>query len=187
MSNYKKFIGNIAIESIFSENENHRFLLRRKYTTSRKNLENKKLCFILINPSYADELLFDKSNRLASNLGVRSSFNEVVILNMFSLITKNKETLNKKLSIANHSENDNIISNECNSADKLIISWGIDEIYDERRKEVKEIIKDSGIGRDNIFSIVFRDKNEKVYNPAHLSMYISDNPPNYTIERYELD
>ncbi|MFP7473408.1 hypothetical protein SFC55_20585 [Niallia taxi] len=42
MSGLKKFIGNIAIESIFSENENHRYLLKRKYTTSRKELKIKK-------------------------------------------------------------------------------------------------------------------------------------------------
>ncbi|QVY62074.1 DUF1643 domain-containing protein [Cytobacillus gottheilii] len=187
MSNFKKFIGNIAIESIFSENENHRFLLKRKYTTSRKKLENKKLCFILINPSYADELLFDKTNRIASNLGVRNSYNEVVILNMFSLITKNKESLNKQLNIANHSENDKIISNECKSSDTLIISWGIDEVYDERRMELKEIIRNSGISSENVCSIVYKNKTGKVYNPAHLSMYITDNPPNFKIERYELN
>lgn len=106
---------------------------------------------------------------------------------MFSLITKGKKSLNRRLRIANHSENDKIIYNECKSADTLIISLEIDEIYDEKRMELKEIIKNSGISRENFCSIVYTDKNEKVYNPAHLSMYISDNPPNFKIERYELN
>ncbi|PEI68929.1 hypothetical protein CN646_15935 [Bacillus wiedmannii] len=183
----KHFTGSIIIESIFSKHEDHRFLLRRKYESSRENLENKKICFILINPSYSDELIYDKTNRLASNMGVRGSFNEVVILNMYSLITKDTKSLEGKLEVANHQKNNKIILEECKSADKIIISWGIDETFQARRVEVKEIIKNSGISKDKVCSIVFEDKNGKVYNPAHLSRYISDNPPNFKIERYELN
>ncbi len=39
---------------------------------------------------------------------------------------------------------------------------------------------------EKIYSIVFEDKNGKIYNPAHLSMYLTDNPYNFKIEKYSL-
>ncbi len=70
---------------------------------------------------------------LASNITVKENYSELVILNMFPLITKDKQQLNKKLEIANHYNNDEIILQECKNASKIIIAWGIDEKYDARR------------------------------------------------------
>lgn len=187
MSDIKKYFGDIAIESIFSDDRRHRFILRRKYSSSRYQLNDSKIVFILINPSYSDELLFDKTNRLASNIGVKDGYNEVVILNIFSLVTKDTKTLNKELQSANHQKNDLYIVEEIKKASRVILAWGIDDKYKDRIEDVKQLIKNNGIENDKVFSISYKDKNGKVYNPAHLSMYITDNPPNYEIKKFNLE
>lgn len=181
------YLGKMEIESIFSNDDKHRFVLRRRYSTTRKDKSNQKIVFILINPSYSDELLFDKTNRLASNIGVKDGYDEVVILNLFSLITKDKPALIKNLNIANHIENDQHIVDEVTNADRVIISWGIDYKFIDRILDVKQLIKNTGIEASKVYSITYTDKNGKVYNPAHLSMYITDNPPNFQQENYDLN
>lgn len=187
MNDVKVYFGNISIESIFSHDETHRFVLKRKYKSSREHLNDGKIVFILINPSYADELLFDKTNRLASNIGLKNGYNEVVILNMFSLVTKDTKALIKNLKNANLNKNDLYIMEEVKNAERVILAWGIDEKYNDRIKVVKQLIKNSGIDCDKVFSISFKDKNGKIYNPAHLSMFITDNPPNYEIKKFNLN
>lgn len=183
----KTYNGNISVESIFSDDELHRFVLRRKYSTTRTKLSKRKLVFIMINPTYSDELLFDKTNRLASNIGVRDECNEVVILNLFSLITKDTQTLEMNSKNAYLVENDQYIFEEVKNAYRLIIAWGIKNQYQNRINAVKQIIRNAGITDDRVYSVKFIDKRKKVYNPAHLSMYITDNPPNYQMQLYRLD
>ncbi|MCR8853658.1 DUF1643 domain-containing protein [Lysinibacillus fusiformis] len=176
--------GKIEIESYFSEDSLRRYYLKRRYTTDRNNLEKKKLCFILINPSYADELLFDKTNMLASNIGVREKFNEVVILNMFSLITKNSKVLKKTQNDWNDSTNDQTILEECKNAQQIILSWGSDVDFDERRSELLNRLEAHNL-LDKVYRIVFTDRAGTVSDSAHLSMYLSDNPPyNFEIKKY---
>lgn len=43
----KTYNGNISVESIFSDDELHRFVLRRKYSTTRTKLSKRKLVFII--------------------------------------------------------------------------------------------------------------------------------------------
>lgn len=176
--------GKIEIQSYFSDDLQHRYYLKRKYHSDKYSyLIQRKLCYILINPSYADELLFDKTNMLASNIGVRENFNEVVILNMYSLITKDKKFLMKKLGIAYDSINDATILNECLEAEQIILSWGIDEEFQERQNELLNLLKSNGLLEKSL-RIVFEDRNGKIYDPAHLSMYLSDNPYNFKIKKF---
>lgn len=177
------FKGKIEIESYFSEDSLHRYYLKRRYTTDRNNLKKKKLCFILINPSYANELLFDKTNMLASNIGVRENFNEVVILNMFSLITKNTDVLKNTQNDWNDATNDQIILEECLDAEQIILSWGSDVDFDERRSELLNTLESNSL-LQKVYRIVYTNSAGKVYDPAHLSMYLSDNPYNFEIKKY---
>lgn len=179
--------GNIELESSFSDNMQHRYFVKRKYTSDRMSLkmQSGKLCFILINPTYADELLFDKSNMIASNIGIREGYAEVVILNMYSLITKNKNNLIKKLNIATDALNNQIILEECDSADKIILAWGIDVKFNDRKNELLSVFKEKNMG-NKLYSIEYVNKKKKVYNPAHLSRYLSDNPYNFKIKPYKI-
>lgn len=179
----KKFKGNIELETTFSNDMRHRYYLKRKYRTTKYSLNQDKLCFILINPSYADELLFDKTNMLASNIGVRQKFNEVVILNMYSLITNNTKDLKKTKNNWNDLINDKIILNECLSSKRIILAWGSDISFSERRSELLNLFNAHNL-LENVFRIVYTSKNGKIHDPAHLSMYISDNICNFEIKKY---
>lgn len=106
---------------------------------------------------------------------------------MFSLITKNTQTLEINLKNAYLVENDQYIFEEVKNAYRLIIAWGIKNQYQNRINAVKQIIRNAGITDDRVYSVKFIDKRKKVYNPAHLSMYITDNPPNYEMQLYRLD
>lgn len=180
--------GKIEITSHFSDDMQRRYFLKRKYLSNRGTLKMNegKLCFILINPSYADELLFDKSNMIASNIGIKEGYNEVIILNMYSLITKDKKSLIKKLDIASDALNDQTIIKECKSADKIILAWGTDDLFKERKNKIVSLLKKQGM-KNKLYSIEYISKKKKVYNPAHLSRYLSDNPYNFKIKPYTFE
>ncbi|MGE7922359.1 DUF1643 domain-containing protein [Viridibacillus arvi] len=177
------FKGSIEIESYFSDDLLHRYYLKRRFKTNRYNVKKQKLCFILINPSYADELLFDKTNMLASNIGIRENFSEVVILNMFSLITKDTKVLKKTQNDWNDSTNDQVILEECLNAEQIILSWGSDVVFDERRSELLNTLESHSL-LQNVYRIVYTNSAGTVYDPAHLSKYLSDNPYNFEIKKY---
>ncbi|MFJ6267033.1 DUF1643 domain-containing protein [Lysinibacillus xylanilyticus] len=177
------FKGSIEVESYFSNDLQHRYYLRRKYKSDKySNVKKQKLCYILINPSYADELLFDKTNRLASNIGVRENYNEVVILNMYSLITKDSKILKKNIDVASDLTNDQVILDECLNAERIIVSWGIDKRFDDRRMELLNLLETNAV-LQNLYKIVYTGE-DKVYDPAHLSMYLTDNPYNFEIKKF---
>jgi len=54
-----------------------------------KRLTKGKLIFFFLNPSFADELLSDKANRISTNIAIKNNFTELVILDLFSIITNN--------------------------------------------------------------------------------------------------
>lgn len=177
------YSGKIEIEGYFSDDLTRRYYLKREYKSNKFSfIGNRKLCYILINPSFSDELLFDKTNMLACNIGVRNGFDEIVILNMYSLITKNKKQLKKSLAIGNDVINDKTILDECLGAHKIILSWGTDSEFQDRRKILVDMLNDNDL-IDKTYKIVYTDKNGKLYNAAHLSMYLTDNPCNFKVEK----
>lgn len=179
--------GSIEIESYFSDDLKRRYYLKRIYKTDKySNINKQKLCYILINPSYADELLFDKTNRLASNIGIREHYSEIVILNMYSLITKNTDSLKKRntLNVANDLTNDQVILDECLSAERIILSWGSDTQFYNRRLQLLNLLETNGL-LQKVYRIIYTSKDNTVYDPAHLSMYLTDNPYNFEIKKYD--
>lgn len=166
----------IEVTSYFSKDSLHRFGIRRIYSS----LERKKVCFIMINPSYADERFLDKTNMIATNIGIRKKYGEIVILNMYSMITNSLQDFNHNDKVANREENNDFIINECSTADKIILVWGINEKYNDRKKEVLNLIKEKKLC-SKLYAIKYIDSEGKVYCPAHLSRYISDNKQNFSL------
>lgn len=174
--------GNIKNEAIFSECESHRYVLRKVFNSDKKELNKGKLIFFLLNPSFADELLVDKANRIASNIAINKKFNELVILNLFSVITSNSDCPLEKLSKNKFSENNYFIKKELESAAQIIIAWGTKNKYKRRKKCVRDIIKYNFKNLNEVYSIKYKDN-----DTSHISYYISENKENYEIVSYEIE
>jgi hypothetical protein len=174
--------GVIKNEAIFSECERHRYVLRKVFISDKKELNKGKLIILLLNPSFADELLVDKANRIASNIAIKKEFNELVILNLFSIITSDSDCALEKLSKDKLSENDYFIKKELESAAQVIIAWGTKNKYTRRKKRVKDIIKYSFKNLSEVYSIKYKDN-----YTSHISYYISENTVNYDIVPYEIE
>lgn len=104
---------------------------------------------------------------------------------MYSLITKDTSTLKKKntLNVANDPTNDQVILNECLSAERIILSWGRDTQFDDRRLELLNLLETNGL-LQKLCRIVYTSEENIIYDPAHLSMYLTDNPYNFEIKKY---
>ncbi|MBZ9621401.1 DUF1643 domain-containing protein [Clostridium sp. FP2] len=173
--------GTVAMETIFSECGEHRYILKKSFTSDKKELNKGKLIFFLLNPSFADELLMDKANRIASNIAIKRNFKELVILNLFSVITENSKYPLERQSKSKYEENDYYIKKELKSGDEIIIGWGTDKKYIRRKEQVRKIIKNNFKDLNNVLSIKYEEN-----NPAHISYYISDNTENYEIVPYQI-
>lgn len=173
--------GTIEIETIFSECKEHRYVLKKRFASNDKRLTKGKLIFFLLNPSFADELFMDKANRIASNIAIKRNFKELVILNLFSVITKSSNCSLERKSRSNFEENDYYIKKELQDADEIIIGWGTDKKYTRRKGHIRKLIKYNFKHLNNVLSVKYKE-----YNPVHISYYISDNDENYEIVPYNI-
>lgn len=173
--------GTIVSEVIYSECGKHRYVLRKRFKSDNKKLNKGKLVFFLLNPSFADELLSDKANRIASNIAIKNDFSELVILNLFSVITHNSKCPLEKLSKDKFQENDFYIKKELETAEQIIISWGAECKYTRRKAVVKRVVRENFKNMKKVYSIKYKDN-----DTAHISYYISDNIENYEIIPYSV-
>lgn len=104
----------IKTEVVFSDDRKHRFLLRKEWDRSKK-----KATVIMVNPSYADAMLFDQTTMYVVNNLHRLDFGGVDIVNVFS-------SLDGKPSVNEHIEKENLecILASAAKADTIIIAWG---------------------------------------------------------------
>ena len=111
---------NIRMDSVFSDDRTHRYLLRRSWAR-----EGKIATIIMVNPSSAQCLITDQTSMSVYNgLGRLEGYSSLNIVNLYSLITP-------KLNFRWHSEeeltnedNDKAIIKAANEADQIILAWG---------------------------------------------------------------
>lgn len=108
----------IKTEAYFSEDHQHRYLLRKEWD---KN--NKKAMVIMIQPSIADTVLLDHTTIFVMNNLQKLGFGAVEIVNLFSKIdtkVRLKEGVQKLIG----EEIDVFIQKAGEKADNIIIAWG---------------------------------------------------------------
>lgn len=101
-------------EVIFSDDRQHRFLLRKEWDKSKK-----KVVVIMVKPSYADAMLLDQTTMYVINNLHRLDFGGVDIVNVCS-------SLDGLSSAEEHIEKENLehILASAAKADSIIIAWG---------------------------------------------------------------
>ncbi|MBQ5989209.1 MAG: DUF1643 domain-containing protein [Oscillospiraceae bacterium] len=127
----------IKSKVLFSDDGEHRMLLRREW-----NRSGKSAMIIMINPSIADTICVDVTTMLVLNNLQKLGFGSVNIVNLYSRITE-------KLRFRFNSDDD-LIAKECDDiieqyaalSDAVIIAWGSvgskSERVHERQKDILE-------------------------------------------------
>lgn len=126
----KEIATTIKSKAIFSDDGEHRLLLRREWEK-----EKKSAMIIMINPNSADTLNVDLTTMLVLNNLQKLGFGSVNIVNLYSRIMP-------KLSLRFNSDDD-LIARECDEiieqyaamSDAIIIAWGSVGNTSERVRE----------------------------------------------------
>lgn len=146
----------IKSKAIFSDNGEHRLLLRREWDKNGKTA-----MIIMINPNNADTLCMDMTTMLVLNNLYRLGFGSVNIVNLYSRILP-------KLSLRFNSDDD-IIAKECDeiieqyaaTSDAIIIAWGSLGNTSERvRERQADILERLSKFRNKLYKI-----GEQGYHP----------------------
>ncbi|MCT4510003.1 MAG: DUF1643 domain-containing protein [Tepidibacter sp.] len=130
----------IRTEACFSKDRLHRYILRKEWDKNKK-----KAMIVMINPSYADELLMDYTTMYVINNLLKLGFGVVEIANIFSRIDI-KINVKDSIEEFNDKENDRHILKAAAKADYIIIAWGKagekNKKIQERQKKVLELLKE---------------------------------------------
>lgn len=143
-------VAHIFNESIFSDDGNHRYLLTRVW-----NNELPSVTIIMLNPSYADELMWDWSSMRIMNYIVGcKKYGGIDIVNLFSCIEKDSERLTQYKQKFDDNT-DKYINKVIEKNSDIIIAWGVNKNRKTRIKTIKKFIKK--YNNKNIFRLVDED------------------------------
>ncbi len=126
--------GGITRSAIFSDCRTYRYTLER-YWDDRPHV-----LFVLLNPSTADEIHDDPTNRRGIGFARQWDMGGVVFVNLFAYRTKDPKVL-KKFSTPVGPDNDLHIANEADRAGKIVLAWGAHGHYLRRDLRVRRLLK----------------------------------------------
>lgn len=110
----------------------------RKYRYSLWRIWNKNkplVVFICLNPSTADENKNDPTIRRCINYAEAWGYGGMVMLNIFAYRSKDRSKI-YDVDDPVGPENDKYIKSWCQKADKIIVAWGNDGIFEGRSSDV---------------------------------------------------
>jgi len=124
----------IKKQAIFSKDKAYRYLLERE-------LDGKKhICFIMLNPSIANEKIDDPTIRRVIDFGIKFNAKKIWIVNLFAFVTSDPSyLLNTNDPIGKN--NDKYIEKYSRLADIIILGWGNKGKFLGRDKEVLKKLK----------------------------------------------
>ncbi|MGN0606627.1 MAG: DUF1643 domain-containing protein [Oscillospiraceae bacterium] len=139
----------IRNKAIFSDDKKHRLLLHREWDN-----EKPSAMIIMINPNSADNLSMDMTTMLVVNNLNRLDFGSVDIVNLYTRITPKIHFRFYSDEDLLHPDNDTMILESAEKADKIIIGWGTVGKHNQRIRErentVLEMLKPY---KDKLFQI----------------------------------
>ena len=117
-------------EAVFSQNGKYRYLLKRIWDKTLPSV-----CFICLNPSYADDSIDDRMVTKCIRQAKRLGFGSIEMTNLFAYV----ETVGKKLYKIKDPvgmENDKYIFKAVNRCNKVIIAWGNNGNFTNRSENI---------------------------------------------------
>lgn len=136
---------------------NHRYELRRSWMGN-----GGLVCFVMLNPSTADDVFDDPTIRKCIGFAKRWGFSRLVVTNLFAYRATDPADLkfyySKDKELAIGSLNDSYIMRNAHVADKIVLAWGTHPIARER-----EIVAQMLAAKYNLFCI----RTTKNGSPVH--------------------
>lgn len=126
----------------FSDDGLHRYVLKRVWT------ENPCMAtVIMLNPTPADALIWDKSLMLIMNYLVEKGYGGFYVVNLFSYIAKSEEELIQETTYEEryNKKTDKWISTAFKNSKDIYIAWGSNKNRIRRIKTVIDILKKLGV------------------------------------------
>lgn len=134
----------LRTEAHFSEDKNHRYLLRKEWEKSKN-----RFCVLMINPNNADGIVIDLTTQLVVNNLSKLDCGAVEILNLYSMVGK----LSTRAEIEeNKIENLKAIMQSVDKSTKVILAYGaIGKSNKTVQKRIDELLISFESYRDKVF------------------------------------
>ena len=113
--------------AVFSEDRRYRYLLRRRVGDSEK-----RVLFVMLNPSQADEERNDPTIRRCIGFARGWGFGVLEVVNLFAFMSTNPKVLLEAEDPVG-SGNDGAIRTAMQSADFIVLAWGNNGLLHEKR------------------------------------------------------
>lgn len=142
----------------FDDEENPVF----RYSLTRQwDKDKNKATIIMLNPSIGNVLKNDLSINRCINFCIDNNFGSLEVVNLYAFIeTDSKKLAGKKEFIG--SENDKYIQAAVESADTVIVAWGSNKKYQNRKKDVWNLFLDER-------PVYYFEDNSNRKRPVHIS------------------
>jgi hypothetical protein len=128
-------------EAVFSPCQTHRYTLYRDWLCGH---DSRRVMFIGLNPSKADEFQNDPTVTRCCNFGKQWGYSGLVMGNLFSYRATDP-TCMKVVSQPTDPENDRWLLNEAATAGLVVAAWGVHGAHLNRANAVVEMLRDAGI------------------------------------------
>ena len=123
----------------FSADRKYRYVLRRKIGSS-----GRRVVFIMLNPSIADEVRTDPTVRRCVGFARRWGFGALEVVNLFALVSTDPNGLHAADDPVGPG-NDAAIRSALSSADRVVLAWGNNGLWRRDRADaVIEMARNAG-------------------------------------------
>jgi hypothetical protein len=126
--------------AILSDCGNYRYRLSRIWDTSER-----PVCFLMLNPSTADDIENDATIRKCMGFAERWSAGGIVVVNLFAWRATEPDDMKGYGPSAVGPENDRHIRAAIIECKPLVCAWGVHGAHLGRDVQVKELIRRSGL------------------------------------------
>ena len=130
--------GEIHRAAVFSSCRLYRYTLERYWNTDLP-----RLLFVLLNPSTADAVHDDPTNRKGMGFARRWGFGSCVFVNLFAFRSPHPKVM-KAAAKPVGPANDVHIVHQATAADRIVLAWGNDGAHRGRDREVLELLGSLG-------------------------------------------
>jgi hypothetical protein len=155
---------------VFSEDRVYRYSLLRVWN----KLDLKRIIFIGLNPSTAEEKFDDNTVRKCINVAKREGFTSMCMLNVFAYRATNPKEL-EETDFPKGINNDYNIWFNCQNpkTQAIVLAWGNHAKFHNRHFHVLNLVRGISLLKTNIHVLLCFDKNKNGY-PKH-PLYCKNN------------
>ncbi|MGN7300360.1 DUF1643 domain-containing protein [Ferdinandcohnia sp. SAFN-114] len=123
--------------AIFDPSRTYRYSMSRIWDESKK-----KIVFIMLNPSIANETADDNTTKKCITFAKKFGYGSLEIINLFAYVaTDYNELKNLSREVAIGKENIDYIIRAVNSADKIVAAWGENGTIHQRNKDIENLLR----------------------------------------------